>query len=192
MFEEGSQIRRSSKSSGISHLVSRTEKVSGTFKATCSAGEGRLGHVLALIVVLVSGCAAMKHETAIGSPAATAARAELLETYWRAVEIDGKPVVIHLGTREPHITLRREGGRVSGFAGCNALTGTFKQGAETIRFGPLAMTRMACMPADVTAMETAFTRALEDTVSYRIAGDSLDLRDEVGTVRMRLEARPLR
>jgi hypothetical protein len=48
------------------------------------------------------------------------------------------------------------------------------------------------MPSDVTAMETAFTAALENTVSYRVAGESLDLRDEVGTVRIRLEARPLR
>ena len=81
---------------------------------------------------------------------------------------------------------------MSGFAGCNALTGTFKQGAETMRFGLLATTRMACMPADVTAMETAFTRALEDTASYRMAGESLDLRDEAGRVRIRFEARPLR
>ncbi len=36
-------------------------------------------------------------------------------------------MVIHPGTREPHIILKREGGRVSEFAGCNALTGTFKQ-----------------------------------------------------------------
>jgi len=54
------------------------------------------------------------------------ARASLLETYWRPVEIEGGPVMIHPGTREPHLVLSSEGNRVRGFTGCNNLTGAFE------------------------------------------------------------------
>ena len=128
---------------------------------------------------LVCGCAAQ--------PPAPAA--ELFETYWRAVEIDGKPIVRRPGTREPHILLKREANRISGFAGCNSVAGTFRHEGVALRFGDkLAMTRMACA-GEGDALEASFTKALTSTASYRIAGDRLELRDAQGAVRMIFEAR---
>ena len=113
-----------------------------------------------------------------------------METYWRLTELDGTAVATRVGTREPHLVFRREGARVSGFAGCNTISGTYQLDAGRLRFGPLAMTRMACASADANAREAAFTKALEETVSQRITGDRLELRDVSATVRARLEARP--
>ena len=127
---------------------------------------------------LVCGCAAQP----------PAPGADLFGTYWRTVEIDGKPLVRRPGTREPHIVLRREDSRVSGFAGCNNLFGEFRQDGATLRFGDkLGMTRMACV-GEGDALEQAFTKALLSASSYRIAGDRLELRDGQGAVRMVLEA----
>jgi len=135
--------------------------------------------------LVLAGCSAAPQ------PTAPATGTELLETYWRPVEIGGTPLTMHPGTREPHIILRREGARVTGFAGCNTLAGGFQQDGATLRFGNLAMTRMACVGDAANKLEAAFTKALGDTNSYRISGDTLELRDAAGVVRMRLTARPL-
>ena len=129
------------------------------------------------VALIVAGCV-----TQPGAPAS-----DLLDMHWRAVQIDGQAVPRRPGTREPHIVLKREGSRISGFAGCNSLAGTFDRNGEALRFGDkLAMTRMACV-GEGDALEAAFTKALLSTRSYRIAADKLELRDAQGAVRMILE-----
>jgi copper homeostasis protein (lipoprotein) len=118
------------------------------------------------------------------------AKASLTDTYWRPVEIEGRAVAMLAGAREPHFVLSREGNRVRGFTGCNNLAGGFEQGANGFRFTQLISTRIACMPAN--DLEGRFLSALHATTSQRIVGDSLELRDQEGKVRMRLEARYLR
>jgi copper homeostasis protein (lipoprotein) len=118
--------------------------------------------------------------------------AELTETYWRPVEVDGAPVVIHAGTREPHIVLRRDGSRVSGFSGCNTLAGGYKHDGSRLTFGPLITTRMACAGEEGNALEAAFVKALQGTATYRIVREALELRDAAGMVRLRFEALYLR
>ena len=117
------------------------------------------------------------------------AQASILNTYWRPVELEGRPVVIRPGAREPHLVLVQEGTRVRGFTGCNHLAGGFERGAGGFRFTQLVTTRMACLPDN--DLETPFLAALNATASQRIVGDSLELRDADGKVRMRLEARYL-
>jgi len=134
---------------------------------------------LLLAALIVAGCV-----TQPGAPASN-----LLDTYWRAVHVDGQAIARRPGTREPHIVLKREGSRMSGFAGCNSVAGTFQHEGGALRFGDkLAMTRMACV-GEGDALEASFTQALTSTASYRIAGDRLELRDAQGAVRMIFEAR---
>jgi copper homeostasis protein (lipoprotein) len=116
-------------------------------------------------------------------------KASLTDTFWRAVEIEGQPVVIHPGTREPHFVLLREGS-VRGFTGCNNLTGSYEQGAGDFRFQSMATTRKACLPA--SDIENRFVAALNATASVRVVGEALELRDKEGKIRMRLEALYLR
>jgi copper homeostasis protein (lipoprotein) len=118
------------------------------------------------------------------------AQAALLETYWRPVEIERKPVVIRPGNREPHFVLSAAGNSVRGFTGCNNLAGGFTQGADGFRFKALAATRMACLPE--SDLEARFLSALNATTSQQVVGETLELRDRDGTLRMRLEARYLK
>lgn len=127
-------------------------------------------------------------ETCAAEAPATAA---LLNTRWRVVEIEGQRVRFAEGGREPYLQLSKEGDRVRGFGGCNAINGGFEQGSDGFRFIRLASTRKAC-PSNVLAQEASLLAALEATASRRIVGDTLQLRDDRGTVRVRFEALYLR
>lgn len=127
-------------------------------------------------------------ETCAADAPATAA---LLNTRWRLVEIDGQPLTLAAGQREPFLQLSSEGNRVRGFGGCNGLSGRFEQGSDGFLFKALAMTRRACGGA-AGAQEARFLAALQATASRQIVGDALWLRDAQGHVRLRFEALYLR
>lgn len=71
-------------------------------------------------------------------------------------------------------------GRVSGKAGCNRFTGPAEVGADTVAFGTLATTRMACDPVS-EAVESEVLAVLDGTVAYRITGDRLELTRDIDT-----------
>jgi heat shock protein HslJ len=131
-----------------------------------------LGALIALILI-------------VGSPAQ--AQCEFVGTYWRAVEIDGSPVATANSKREPHLVFNAEG-RVSGSTGCNRLTGGYKQDGGNLSFTPLATTKMAC-PPPIDAQERSFLRVLGAVAAMRESGNTLELMDAGGKVRLRLQAR---
>jgi uncharacterized lipoprotein YbaY/heat shock protein HslJ len=103
----------------------------------------------------------------------------LSNTYWKLVELDGRAVVTHEDQREVHLLLHAGDRRVSGFAGCNSITGGYRQAGPNLRFDQLATTLMACPYSEE---EGAFTQALGRVTSYQILGESLDLRGESGSI----------
>jgi copper homeostasis protein (lipoprotein) len=143
-----------------------------------SPGRGAPLLAAALVSALIAACA--------GTPMPPS---ELTETYWRPVEIEGKPVPLQTGAREPHIVLQKEGSRLQGYAGCNSMAGGYTLSGDALRFGPMAMTRRACVGDHANALESAFVAALGATASYRVNAASLELRDAEGKLRIRLEAR---
>ena len=114
----------------------------------------------------------------------------LLDRYWRALEIDGKPVTVGNNRAEPHFVLAAEN-RTHGSDGCNRFNGGYETTGQTLHFARLASTMMACVPP-VDQMSRDFIGAISATASYRIQGKQLTLLDDVGRVRMRLEATVLK
>jgi heat shock protein HslJ len=108
----------------------------------------------------------------------------LTNRYWRVLEIDGQPAMAEDNRPEPHIVLGPEH-RTHGSDGCNRFNGSYDD-AKGLRFGPLASTRLTCLPA-VMNQAQQFMQAAAATVDYRIHGKTLDLLDAAGRVRMRLE-----
>ena len=100
----------------------------------------------------------------------------LENTYWRLIELNGAAVNPHEGQREVHVILRLDG-QVGGFGGCNHLTGRYQRDGTSLSFADLGSTLMACPYSDE---EAAFMTALQHTASFRILGESLDLRDGEG------------
>ena len=73
-------------------------------------------------------------------------------------------------------------GQVSGSTGCNRFSGSAELGnGMTIRFGPLATTKMACKGPRM-AEEQAFLAALENARSFRFEAGNLLLLDGSGAV----------
>ena len=105
-----------------------------------------------------------------------AAAPALVGTAWLAEEIGGNAVVEGLES-----TLRIETATtVSGNGGCNRYFGPVTIGNGTMRFGPLAATRMAC-PPEVDNQEQRFLDALSHVATFTADGSVLVLADEAGT-----------
>jgi heat shock protein HslJ len=110
--------------------------------------------------------------------------ASLEGTSWRAEEIDGAGVVEGV-----QATLIFDAGqKVAGLASCNRYFGTYRQTDDTLEIKPGGTTRMAC-PMVVMDQETIFLTALGAVRKARREGDTLNLLDDDGRVRMRLRPR---
>lgn len=118
-------------------------------------------------------------------------QARLIETYWKAIELEGKPVEVKAGTREPHMVLRAEKNAVNGFSGCNTFRGAYEVNDNSLRFKNMASTLMACLPAG-SDTERNFLSAIKAASTQHISGETLELRDQDGKVRARFESRYLK
>ena len=56
--------------------------------------------------------------------------------------------------------------RATGYGGCNRFTGRYSTDEQTIRIGPLASTRRACVP-EVMDMENLFFKVLDSARSFQ-------------------------
>ncbi|MCC7486635.1 MAG: META domain-containing protein [Burkholderiales bacterium] len=77
---------------------------------------------------------------------------------------------------------------MTGFSGCNTLSGAYRLEGDSLAFGPLAMTRKACLRGEAGRIEAAFGRALGETAAWRITAGTLELRDRTGAIRARFLA----
>ena len=108
--------------------------------------------------------------------------AMILETTWRALAIAGEPVANGV-----EITLELdEAAAFAGRGGCNRYFGTAGITAERIAFGQVGATRMAC-PEPAMSEEQRYFQALEAVTGWRVEDDVLELLDDDGAARVRLE-----
>ena len=135
-----------------------------------------LGLILPLIVTAV-GCR---------QPPTPAGPAEFRTTVagadWELIELAGQPAPTGAGGRRATIRFEPDTPRVAGFAGCNRYFGTYTLDGQTIRFGPIGMTRMAC--AEGMTLENQLATALEATRRYELTTFDLTIdRDRVGEMK---------
>lgn len=102
-------------------------------------------------------------------------------TAWSLVEVGGQPARPS-GDATPSLRLDAAEKRASGNSGCNSFSGEYVLNGESLRFGPLASTRRACVDQALNRQEAALLGALEATRSWRTAGDSLVLSGGAGVV----------
>jgi heat shock protein HslJ len=95
-------------------------------------------------------------------------------TYWKAIELAGKPVPANDSIREIYLVLQ-DRGRVYGSDGCNRVAGAYEVKKDAIRFSEMAATRMACI--DAGDIDIAFRDALKSARRLTVVGDRLDLFD---------------
>jgi putative lipoprotein len=120
------------------------------------------------------------------SPASNTPNASLTNTYWKLVELDGKPAALGAGGQELHIVLTSEGNSVRGFSGCNRFTGGYEVKDNQLRFKELASTMMACMEG--MELEQRFLENLGESIRFTISSGSLALYSGDERLMLRFEA----
>ncbi|MDK3072964.1 META domain-containing protein [Sedimentitalea sp. JM2-8] len=97
----------------------------------------------------------------------TARATEITGGVWRVEDINGRGTVDNAMTSLEFTP----DGRVSGRGGCNQYTGSYTREGDTLTFGPLASTQMACVPA-LGDQEQKFFQVLSGpvTVSFDATG----------------------
>ncbi|MBV0932571.1 META domain-containing protein [Marinobacterium weihaiense] len=113
------------------------------------------------------------------------ARATLQNTYWKLISLNGEPVQVVEGEREPHLILK-QGNRVQGFSGCNQFMGQFDQQDGQLSFGPIAGTMRACVPS--MTYERPFLQLMQGQVDWSIEGETLQLNNPEQKIRARFKA----
>ncbi len=116
---------------------------------------------------------------------AVAGDTSLVGPEWLLVELGGKAAGTGPGGRPASLEFVSDG-RVAGFGGCNRIAGPYTQRGDSLRLGPMVMTRMACDAG--MELETAFAAALDSVSGYRRDGESLELLGAAGVI-ARLESR---
>jgi heat shock protein HslJ len=105
----------------------------------------------------------------------------LENSYWKLVELNGKPVAVVDNQKEPHIILRGgEPAALGGSGGCNRLMGSYTMDGNIITFNKIAMTMMACPNGMNT--EHIFAATLEGKKHWFIEGNTLLLQDQQGKI----------
>lgn len=110
----------------------------------------------------------------IPSPDSALSTASLEGTYWKAITLAGHEVIVPEGTREAHFVLHAGEHRVAGTGGCNRFSGNYTINGDSLTFGTLASTMMACAERAMT-QEKWLTEALSRATTWRITGEQLEL-----------------
>jgi putative lipoprotein len=108
----------------------------------------------------------------------------LMGRTWLAEDIQGGGVV----DRVQSLLSFEPGGRVTGSGGCNRLFGSAKVEGESLSFGGIGTSRMACVPS-VMQQEQRFLRALAATRAFGFTGAHLRFYDAAGAELVRFAER---
>ncbi len=100
--------------------------------------------------------------------------ASLEDTFWRLVELDGRPALPSNGPRDAGITFVSRQGIIGANTGINSMGGEYTLDGKHLAITPGMMTMMAG-PEPLMQQEQAFVAALGRITSYRINDRSLEL-----------------
>ncbi len=134
-------------------------------------------HLLSLLWALLMGTALAQNNP-------------LLDTRWTlaAYAQGGRMVPV---SPEVGATLEFAQNRVGGQSGCNSFGGSYTLEGNTLRFGPLMQTMMACPDEAINRLERAYLQALGQVQGFSLEGSALRLRNQDGqTLLILARARP--
>jgi putative lipoprotein len=97
---------------------------------------------------------------------------DIVGVTWTLVEVNDAAVDPAAMNRPATLMLASEG-NASGYAGCNQFGGPYMVDGANLRFGAIAMTRMAC--PDRMEVETAYAAVFDATRSWRVNEGMLEL-----------------
>ena len=123
---------------------------------------------LFIIATTLIGCSSVYKQSDVQDSKPTV---ELKNSYWKLLNIQGKPVIGIEGERELFLQLRADSLSLKGFAGCNSIMGSYTLDADTLTFSKVASTRKYC--ASAMDQEQSYIKALALVVNFKIIGKYL-------------------
>ncbi len=124
---------------------------------------------LMLLLVFNVSCSS-NHSPMTNTPAPSAnVSTSLVGTDWLLTHLAGTPVIANSKASLSFL----EGGRAAGNGSCNRFTGTFSVTGDSIKLGPFASTRMACMDGGVSTQEDKYLKILGAAKRYEIKDGDL-------------------
>ncbi|NHQ59504.1 META domain-containing protein [Chlorobium sp. BLA1] len=132
----------------------------------------RFAVLLLSMMLLASGCSQQLSKPEQRKP--------LINTTWRAVEINGSRVMFLPGQKLDVSLVLYASGYIRGYTGCNSFMGSYSRTADLLRLSPADRTEMACSGA-IMAREREFIKALRQVARYEISGALLKLFSKDGS-----------
>lgn len=100
------------------------------------------------------------------------ASGELEEKYWKLNTLRGKAVTIeNEQEQEIHFILKKQEGKISGFAGCNAFSGNYKLNGKKLELSKVISTLRAC--PHLKFQDSDFTSLFGEMDTYEVKDDLL-------------------
>lgn len=98
----------------------------------------------------------------------------LMGSIWALSKLNGEKIEASNEGEPVHFMLNKDGSKVSGYAGCNQIMGSYETSGDTeLKFRDIASTRRSC--PDQNNNEKDFLEALRNTTSYKLDGKKLSL-----------------
>ena len=98
---------------------------------------------------------------------------DLVDKYWKLLELYGNPISPADESREAHIIFHTDDNRFSGSTGCNRMMGSYRlEENSRIILSSVATSMMLCIDMET---ENTFKQALEAVENYSVRGDTLTL-----------------
>jgi heat shock protein HslJ len=107
-------------------------------------------------------------------------RAAVSSVDWELIELNGKTASAGAGGRRATLRFNVTREQAGGFAGCNHFGGAYTVGGDSLRFGDLFSTQMAC--AAGMELESEYLAALQATRRYELSATQLKLFGPSGPV----------
>jgi len=141
-------------------------------------------HLAALLALCSVVACAKPPQVSVGRPAAP-----FVGTDWKLFELHELPTIAGPYHQVP-ATFRIDSTTVTGFTGCNRVTGPVTYFNGRIKFGALAVTRMACLDTNAGRVEAGFLNALNAAERVNVVGDTLILSTHSGDLARFVLTRP--
>jgi heat shock protein HslJ len=113
-------------------------------------------------------------------PPASHPTAPITDRQWTLATLGERAAPLGAGGRPATLGLDSVTSRAVGFAGCNRFSASYRLSGDSLSFGPVASTRMACTDGD--ELERSFLAALPAVVTYQVTDSALTLSGPGGTL----------
>jgi len=131
--------------------------------------------ILLSILLLLNSCGTQQPSTKSDDNLPETTTNYRLNDIWALTVINDEPVSFK--TEVPNLEFHLVDGKMYGYAGCNNIQGAIIVTKESIAFGPIASSRMAC--PDMQLENKLLSILSGNTLKYKINGLRLTLSDEV-------------